>query len=67
MKEARLQNPVLMNKNRIPRRVSVEDEMARHIEVHFLYHITGYVDAAAIGGKLKPLPGEVSPTTRWLR
>ena len=49
MKAARLQNPVLMNKNRIPRRVSVKDEMARHIEVHNLYHITDYVDAAAIG------------------
>ena len=67
MKEARLQNPVLMNKNRILRRVSVEDEMARHIEVHILYHITVYVDAAGIGGKLMSLPGEVSPTTRWLR
>jgi hypothetical protein len=33
MKEARLQNSVLMNKNRIQRRVSVWDEMARHIEV----------------------------------
>lgn len=60
MKEARLQNPVLMNKNRILRRVSVEDEMARHIEVHILYHITGYADTAAIGGKFVPLPGEVS-------
>jgi hypothetical protein len=50
MKEAKLQNPVLMNKNRISRRVSVGDEMARHIEVHNLYHITGYVDAAGIGG-----------------
>jgi hypothetical protein len=39
-----------MNKNRIPRRVSVGDEMARHTEVHILYSITGYVDAAAIGG-----------------
>jgi hypothetical protein len=63
MKEARLQNPVLMNKNRIQRRVSVEDEMARHIEVHILYHITGYVDAAEIGGKLVFLPGEVSLAT----
>ena len=63
MKEARLQNPVLMNKNRILRRVSVEDEMARHIEVHFLYRITGYVDAAAIGGKSMQLPGEVSGAT----
>ena len=49
MKEARLQSPVLMNKNRIPRRVFAEDEMARHIEVRILYHIADYVDAAAIG------------------
>ena len=33
MKEARLQTPVLMNKNRIQRRVSVKDEVARHTEV----------------------------------
>jgi hypothetical protein len=50
MKEARLQNPVLMNKNRILRRVFAEDEVARHTEVHILYHIADYVDAAAIGG-----------------
>jgi len=38
MKEARLQNPVLMNKNCILRRVSVWDEVARHTEVHYLPH-----------------------------
>lgn len=63
MKEARLQNPILMNKNRIIRRVFAEDEVARHTEVHILYHIADYVDAAAIGGKLLFLPGEVSATT----
>jgi hypothetical protein len=36
MKEARLQNPVLMNKNRIQRRVSLKDEVARHTEVQAL-------------------------------
>ena len=36
MKEVRLQNPVLMNKNRILRRVFALDEMARHIEVRYL-------------------------------
>jgi hypothetical protein len=64
MKEARLQNPVLMNKNRILRRAFAEDEMARHIEVHNFYHIADYVDAAGIGGKLMSLPGEVSEATR---
>lgn len=38
MKEARLQNPVLMNKNRISRRASLEDEVARHTEVQELPH-----------------------------
>lgn len=60
MKEARLQNSVLMNKNRILRRAFAEDKMARHIKVHILYHIANYVDAAGIGGKLMSLPGEVS-------
>ena len=64
MKEARLQNPVLTNRNRILRRVFAEDKVARHTEVHFLYRIADYVDAAAIGGKLKSLPGEVSFITR---
>ena len=63
MKEARLQNPVLTNRNRILRRVFAEDKVARHTKVHNLYHIADYVDAAEIGGKLMQLPGEVSSTT----
>ena len=51
MKEARLQNPVLTNRNCILRRVFVLDKVARHTEVR-IYQITNYVDAAAIGGKL---------------
>ena len=65
MKEVRLQNPVLMNKNRIQRRVSVGDKVARHTEVQIICQRADYVDAAAIGGKLVFLPGEVSSTTRW--
>jgi hypothetical protein len=45
MKEARLQNPVLMDKDRIPRRVFAPDEMAQpvqpgrdHTEVQELPH-----------------------------
>jgi len=38
MKEARLQNPVLMNKNRIQRRVFAKDKVARHTEVRYLSH-----------------------------
>ena len=38
MKEARLQNPVLMNKNRILRRVFALDEVARHTKVRYLSH-----------------------------
>ena len=49
MKEARLQNPVLTNRNRILRRVFAEDKVARHTEVRILYYIADYVDAAAIG------------------
>lgn len=41
------------------RRVFAEDEMARHIEVHILYHIADYVDTAGIGGQLLQLPGEI--------
>jgi len=41
------------------RRVFAEDKVARHTEVHNLYHIANYVDAAAVGGKLMSLPGEV--------
>ena len=52
-----------MDKNRILRRVFAEDEVARHTEVPILYHIADYVDAAAIGGKLMSLPGEVSVIT----
>jgi hypothetical protein len=63
MKEAILQNPALMNKNRILRRVFAEDKVARHTEVHILYHKANYVDAAAVGRKLLPLPGEVSLIT----
>ena len=47
--EARLQSPVLTNRNRILRRVSIEDKVARHTKVHILYHIIDYVDAAEIG------------------
>ncbi len=36
MKEARLQNPVLMNKNRILRRAFARDKVARHTKVHYL-------------------------------
>lgn len=60
MKEARLQNPVLTNRNRILRRVFAEDEVARHTKVHIFYHIADYVDAAGIGGKFMLLPGEIS-------
>ena len=49
------------------RRVFAEDEVARHTKVRILYHIVNYVDAAAIGGQLISLPGEVSSTTSWLR
>ena len=62
MKEARLQNPVLTNRNCILRRVFVLDKVARHTEV-LIYQITSYVDAAAIGGKLVFLPGEISEVT----
>lgn len=60
MKEARLQSPVLTNRNRILRRVFAEDEVARHTKVHILYHIANYVDAAGIGGKFMSLPGDIS-------
>lgn len=36
MKEARLQNPVLTNRNRILRRAFVLDKVARHTEVRNL-------------------------------
>jgi hypothetical protein len=55
---------------------SCTDEQEPHIEAGvslgrggtshrspLLYHIRGYVDAAAIGGKLMSLPGEVFVTT----
>ena len=48
MKEARLQIPVLTNRNRILRRVFASDKVARHTKVQ-IYHIASYVDAAAIG------------------
>lgn len=43
-----------------------EDKVTRHTKVHILYHIADYVDAAAIGGKLMSLPGEVFVTMRGI-
>jgi hypothetical protein len=57
VKEARLQNPVLTNRNGIRgiiNRVSKHD-IAKPKE----YQKVGYVDAAGIGGRKMLLPGEI--------
>ena len=58
VKESRLQNPVLTNRNGI-RGIAVL--VSKHIIVTPDEHKTSsYVDTAGIGGRKKLLPGEIS-------
>ena len=58
LKEARLQNPVLTNRNGI-RGIAVW--VSKHIfATPYDYKRSRYVDTAGIGGRKKLLPGEIS-------
>ena len=64
LKEARLQNPVLTNRNGIR-------GMIIRVSKHIIakpdeYQKDKHVDAAGIGGRKMLLPGEVSLTTSWI-
>ena len=57
VKEARLQNPVLTNRNGIR---GITDRVSKHdITKPKEYQRVGYVDAAEIGGRKMLLPGEI--------
>ncbi len=65
LKEARLQNPVLTNRNGIR-------GMIIRVSKHIIakpdeYQKENHVDAAGIGGRKMLLPGEVSQITGWFR
>jgi hypothetical protein len=58
VKEARLHNPVLTNRNGIR---GIPVWVSKHIfATPYEYKKSSYVDTAGIGGRKKLLPGEVS-------
>ena len=58
VKEARLQNPVLTNRNGIR---GIAGWVSKHIfAMPYDYKKNSYVDTAGIGGRKKLLPGEIS-------